>query len=167
MKLWIAKIPAEKAPHWISQWEWDTVRQMFRSYANALYLRDWWLGVDRNYIEPSDNDKGPYAQIAIINGAHRATLKLSKRWPLSTILFAKKQSLVHELIHCHLKPVGDVVQFDLRQVMGEAMYNALWNTFERLEEYCVDSLADAIAEMLPPYPVEPKPKLKPKRRRRK
>jgi hypothetical protein len=118
-------------------------RQKFVPYLvslkNQLNLKDW---------EAKISDEHPYtdnalAQVDMPFGRKLFIIRLSDAFLVST-REEQRRTLVHELIHVHFSPAHDLAMDQLEK--------ELKSPFQRMVEYGVDGLADAIAPFfkLPP-----------------
>jgi hypothetical protein len=105
-----------------------------RDLADRLGLRDWRVAVSDDPPE----DPGATASIECVEGRRLAILRLSDRF-LAGRPADQRQTVTHELIHCHLAPLDQVV-----------MAAGLSDPWVRvILEYAIDGLAAAVAPMLP------------------
>jgi hypothetical protein len=117
-----------------------------RDLAERLGLRDWRVAVSDDPPE----DPGATASIECVEGRRLAILRLSDQF-LAGRPAAQRQTMTHELIHCHLAP--------LDQVMMAAGLSDPW--VRVILEYAIDGLAAAVAPMLPLPPSAGPPELDP------
>jgi hypothetical protein len=78
---------------------------------------------------------------------YRADMRLSDRF-LRSAPEDQRYSLVHELLHLHLRGVA-LTSKGLRHHLSEAEFAWLDNRFEHEEELAVDALAELLAPFLP------------------
>lgn len=60
-----------------------------------------------------------------------------------------RQTIVHELVHCHFFGMWDSIRRDLLSQMSQDSYDLFTSNVERHMEYGVDAVADAIAKGMP------------------
>jgi hypothetical protein len=108
-----------------------------RKLADILHLRDWRVDVN----EESPADSNAWASCCPIEGRKCAEVRLSESF-LNDEKIDQRQTITHELLHCHLGPMWRVIEAE-----GNATAAA-----KLAMEYCVDGLADAIAPLLPEPP---------------
>ena len=112
-----------------------------RYLADHLELRDW-----RIHLADDPCDEPYVAEIKSVYGRKWATIYLSERWhELSPV--QQRQTLVHELIHCHFRLVESLAE-QAEMVMPRATYRLWYTNHEHGVEYAVDALAEAIAPFL-------------------
>jgi hypothetical protein len=125
----------------------DPRKQRFSAYlrrlADALKLSDWRVEIDDR---PPDSGRAT-AEVECVYGRRYAVVRLSERF-LEQSPGEQRNSLVHELIHCHLNPAAAMALDEMGD--GGAGH------FRRMLEYAVDGLADAIAPHMP-LPTEDPP----------
>ncbi len=121
---------------------WEEVYQVVGRLMKTMNLPHWRIKLSR---EPDDEDTG--ASIHPIDGQWVATMKLGIYWHTMTVA-DKRNSLVHELIHVHLQPMNDVMRLGLPVILGQPIYNTLWEPFRQQNEYAVDAISRFITEMI-------------------
>ena len=116
-----------------------------RQLADELGLRDWTFTI---LPEPVEDD-GAAAMILPVHGRKHAKLQVCADWPDYP---AKREAIVHELLHCHLACATDVIRLDLEAagLLTAAQHEWLWASFRRQIEYAVDGIAAAIARKCQP-----------------
>lgn len=114
-----------------------------RRAADEMELRDWTLDIGH---APSDEDTD--AQIRCTYGRKHATIFFAAGFR-GYDADRQRQTVAHELVHCHLHAACDQVNNDLATLLGKPAETAFKTSFERSLEYGVDALADAIAKHLP------------------
>ncbi len=121
-----------------------------RAIADLMELRDWTIQVDIRQPDTPDRADGAEwgASCRPIAGRKLATVTLhpcvrdDSREDL-------RQTVVHELIHCHFFGVWDTARQDLLGPLAQQTYDVLIAGLERNMEYGVDALADALAPHMP------------------
>lgn len=124
-----------------------------RWVANEIGLRDWTLQVavtkkiKRSPKTPDGQEWGatcrptPGRKFALI------TFAAERR---DDDLDELRQTVVHELVHCHFYGVWDTIRRDtLDLIDAQETYDTLIKGVERHMEYGVDAVADAIASYMP------------------
>lgn len=114
-----------------------------RSCADALGLRDWLVVVERT---PCDDES--LAQAYLVYGRKLARIRFCRSFRDCT-LEQVRQTVAHELIHCHFAAVDNMAEHDLKAHLGDAAAHVFFGSFRRQMEYGVDGLADAVAPGLP------------------
>ena len=125
----------------------------FRAIADQMGLRDWRFEIEwsdqlskPNYAADVEHDLG--AQMNCIPGRRvgETTFAFSARdQPLDEL----RQTVCHELLHCHFAAMWHQVRQDLLERLGQDAYDLFIASFERNMEYGVDAAATAWAEELP------------------
>jgi hypothetical protein len=123
-----------------------------RAIADEMSLRDWTFDV-----ELGDADEGKDARpdgsrwgasCAPVPGRKFATITLApgQREEDPAEL---RQTVVHELTHCHFFGLWDTVRNDTLLPLGQQTYDMFIANIERHMEYGVDAMADALAPHMP------------------
>lgn len=113
-----------------------------RCLADLLGLRDWTVALDVS------SDAGPYgATVERVYGRKIARVAVCPEFAAMPA-GEQRQTLVHELVHCHLGGAQDAARV-LGGVLSSEAYGAWWPLFDHQIEFAVDALADAIAPTLP------------------
>lgn len=133
-----------------------------RHCADEMGLRDWTFRVDLNVSESDlravdDHDGGSDvwgASCDPIRGRKYATIALGREMIgrlLDGELEEFRQTIIHELAHCHLTPLWEQIRLDLlgNNLMALSAYDVFMASAERNLEYAVDAFADAIAPRMP------------------
>ncbi len=108
-----------------------------------MELRDWRICL---LPEPAEDDS--CGQIKVIYGRKVAEMRVNSRFREYT-LENQRDTIIHELVHCHLESPCNMVQNDLEALLGSATDGVFWEGYKRQMEYAVDALAKAIAKHLP------------------
>jgi hypothetical protein len=128
-------------------------RKVFVEYVrwlkNDLGLRDYTIHLEYEAGEPEEGRGGVrVAHCACIDGAREATISF-----FSGIRYLPRdqvrESIVHELLHCHHDPCWRMVQSDLSEPLGKIAYYVFCDSYRRQMEFMVDGIAKAIAPRLP------------------
>jgi len=61
----------------------------------------------------------------------------------------QRNTIAHELVHCHLEPACDMIRRDLDDALGKKASRVVWGAYVRQIEYAVDGHAGAVAPALP------------------
>jgi hypothetical protein len=124
--------------------EWEELKRYVRAMADLLWLRDWTLIVSRE--EPGED--GWIACCEPITGRKAATLRFRndfrERDPET-----QRQTVVHELLHCHTAQPWHLVRVTLPKELGQSAYNLFCDAFRNELEYAVDAIADAVSGSFP------------------
>lgn len=64
----------------------------------------------------------------------------------------RKETVIHELLHCVLAQVSDVVDFQAAELLEDPVADALWASHEMASEYAIDSLSVGLAKVFPDLP---------------
>lgn len=105
-----------------------------RRIADMIAMRDWTVAISEE--APSGDDS--IASVNCCDGRKVATLRFSNGFFFDTRA-EQRQTVLHELIHCHFAPFYETAK---RKTRGDA-------TIHMLMEYAVDGLADGFAPLLP------------------
>lgn len=123
----------------------DPRRRRFGSYlrdlADRLGLRDWTVRV----LDGAPDTPDAVATVDCPSGRKIAAVNLSDGF-LDLSPAEQRQTLTHELVHCHFWPAYDLAH----QYLSEDAFAA----FRQALEYGVDGLADVLAPHLPVPPGE-------------
>lgn len=135
------------------------IDEYVRWCADAVGLRDWTLAVDITDdadLRATDDHDGTGqvwgAACAPIRGRKYATIKFGYEAIAGLEAGDRetfRQTLAHELTHCHFAPLWDQLRLDLLEHLGQATYNVFIASAERNLEYGVDAVGEAIAPALP------------------
>lgn len=128
--------------------QWEALGGYIRTVADSLGLRDWQFSVKR---EPCDDDS--QAEILCTYGRKHAEVRVGADW-MDCEPTRQRLVVVHELLHCHLDPIGKLAHNDLPQVLGQPASALLAEVVQRDIEFAVDGIAEAVAGFFP-EPVMP------------
>jgi hypothetical protein len=126
--------------------------EYIRWIADAMGLRDW-----RFELELGDASEGQAerpdgsrwgASCAPIPGRKVATITLAP-WQRDEERAELRQTVVHELTHCHFFGLWDTVRNDVLQPLGQLPYDIFVANVERHMEYGVGAMSDALASHMP------------------
>jgi hypothetical protein len=122
-------------------------RKVLDRYVTALVeamgLRDWHI-----CLSPVTAEDGSDAEIVVTFGRKEARVLISDSFREQDADH-QRNTLVHELLHCHLEPMSSMVERDLEDVLGKAADAVFSAGFERHLEYCVDGIAAILAPHMP------------------
>lgn len=122
----------------------EELKRYIRWVANEMLLADWTFDV--KWESPSDPDA--LANCTPIFGRKRATLRFCDDFR-NLVADEQRDTVVHELIHCHFAPAQCQVEKDLERHLGVQADQLFFESFKRNVEYAVDGLAGAIAKHMP------------------
>lgn len=122
----------------------DLMGEYIRELADTMGLRDWTVGIAH---DPPDADLECNAQVHIPTGRKMAMISFPPTW-MDRDPGEFRQTVVHELLHCHFAPLGWTVEHT-SPVLGMASYTLHYNAHQNAEEVAIDSIALAWAETLP------------------
>jgi hypothetical protein len=108
-----------------------------------LRLSDWTIELSR--VQAAADEA---ANIEAVYGQKRAVMCLGPTF-LNLSIEDQRQTVVHELIHCHLQAATDVVRRTNDYALSEEGAEIAWIGFMGEVEYATDGLADAVAPFLP------------------
>ncbi len=122
-----------------------------RWIADAMELRDWTI-----HLADAPCDPEYSAKVELTEGRKHATISFNPRFREGAAE-DQRQTIVHELVHCHFALPWRMVQTDLLQPLGQETYSIFCDSFRRTLEYGVDAVADAIAKHMPliEWPLRP------------
>lgn len=119
--------------------------------ARLLRIRNWAFRVMHH---PLDTDDSAIAKVEPI--PHRCIADIKLCWNFAQYPpEAKRQVLVHELLHCVIEPMIAIPRMSLCSQLGQPAYDVFWEVFRQQMEYAVDHLADVIAPHMPRYKFQP------------
>lgn len=117
-----------------------------RAIADEMGLRDWDVRLEDEPCEP-----GNAATCKLTFGRKLAKVYVEKDFRSAQTPEEQRDTIVHELVHCHFESMASMVRCDLERVLGRPMDDVFFNGFERQFEYGVDAVAvaGALARHLP------------------
>jgi hypothetical protein len=119
-----------------------------RVLANTLGLTDWEIEVDDDAAHlPADT----LARVNVPTGRRTARISLGAEYANCTPE-DQRNTLVHELLHCHFDTVSDLAERTLRRQLGAAAWDVYEEAQELLLEQAIDAVAVAVGEFLPVPP---------------
>lgn len=124
--------------------DFEEISTYLRACADLMELRDWTFNLA--YEEPKDDKSG--AAIECIYGRKWADVFIRGDAPERPIE-EFRQTIAHELVHCHLIVMWQMVQTDLLPHLGQTAYDLYCDAFRRGMEYAVEALSESIAPRLP------------------
>lgn len=114
-----------------------------RFVADAMELRDWTFVLSH---DPAPDDC--HAHITNTYGRKLAVIQVASDFR-SAPPEQQRQTICHELVHCHLESSTNMVLNDLSEHLGKQADWLFWESFKRQIEYGVDALASALAKHMP------------------
>ncbi len=125
----------------------DSLRRSLEAYihhlAALLRLADWRI---RLATEPAAD--GQNAQAYQPFDARRTYIRVRDGW-LDMEPEEQRDTIVHELLHLHLAEMSGMINDDTGELLDKAAYHILHEQYRLAEERAVDTLAGAIAPLLP------------------
>jgi hypothetical protein len=115
-----------------------------RTIADEMGLRDWDV-----QLEPEPCGDGNAAHMRATFGRKLAKISVEKDFKTAQTPEEQRDSIVHELVHCHFESMASMVRCDLERIVGQPTDQVFFNGFERQFEYGVDAMACALAKHLP------------------
>lgn len=121
-----------------------------RWIADEMGLRDWRFEIEWRDPEEDRHVSGHVrgASCDPVPGRRMATLGfddgIRKQDPEEL-----RETVVHELVHCHLAPLWAQLRQDLLSPFGQETYDAFLASVERNMEFGVDALSVALAKHMP------------------
>jgi hypothetical protein len=122
-----------------------------RAVADEMGLRDWTLNLEVD--SPDTPDGAPDgmrwgASCEPVPGRKAATITFDPchREAQPEDL---RETVVHELTHCHFFGVWDTIRRDLLRSLGQDSYDLFTAGVERHMEYGIDAIAEVIAKQMP------------------
>lgn len=131
----------------------NALGQYVRDLADMMGLRDWHLLL---LNEPTDNPEHA-ADIDVVYGRRAACIRFHADWAQADPS-ELRCTVVHELVHCHLNPMRNVLD-NIENAVGKMVYDPTYNALTDYIEYATDAISTAWAESLP-LPVKAAPKRK-------
>ena len=121
-----------------------------RWIADEMGLRDWRFEIEWREPEEVDEVEGHVrgASCEPVPGRRVATLGFGEHLR-EVDPEDLRETVVHELIHCHLAALWAQLRQDLLNPLGQETYNAFIASSERNMEFGVDALAAALAKHMP------------------
>lgn len=108
-----------------------------------MALRDWTIDLQR---QPCDDDCN--AQASLVYGRKIVRIRVSRDFR-GFDLERVRQTVVHELVHCHFAAADMQVEHDLPDHLGKQAAELFFDSFRRNMEYGVDAMAAALAPHMP------------------
>lgn len=115
----------------------------------ALRLQDWTISVD--WSKPA---KDALATCTPMGDSRHATVRLSAEF-LESSTALQSQTLVHEMVHCHLFAVDDLARASVEVAASKKAVAMFDVAFTSAIEQATDAFADAFAGLLPPLVLPP------------
>lgn len=115
-----------------------------RDVADRLRLSEWTFTLSPT---PPDRDDS-YACVLGTEGRRHATIRVCADFR-SLSPDAQRNTIVHELMHCHHDAATDVIRLTLPKLLPQHTYEAVWEPFRQQFEYMTDLLAAAFDRHMP------------------
>lgn len=109
-----------------------------------LRLSDWEIVID--FENPSPDTT--FATITRVRDQKRAILRLNPANFLSESAYDQRQTLVHELLHCHLFDVHEAAEVAVSAVKGSSHRKSLTKVVHSRVEQVTDALADSFVALM-------------------
>jgi hypothetical protein len=127
----------------------QTFEEWVRIVANTLNLTDWTIS-----LEWDDTLEDNYLARCIVQHArNEAKIILGKSF-LELSPSEKRDTIVHELLHCHFATVDEYVSDTIPVLIGKPAYTAWESAYDLMGERAIDNVAMAISAIgaipLPP-----------------
>lgn len=123
----------------------DALAAYVRGVADAVELRDWRFRVEGE--RPAFLSIDAAAACRPTRGRRFAALWFSDGW-WDGSPEERRQTVVHELLHCHFRPVDAVVE-GIQTNLGDAAWGVFDAAYQDAQEYAIDAVAEALARGLP------------------
>jgi hypothetical protein len=122
-----------------------------RYIADRMELRDWTIRVDHDSCDAKHTEGFQWqAKCSPVPGRKFAILTFDPSCFTDLNRHELRQTVVHELVHCHFYGLWDTVRQDSLDLIAEQdAYDVLIAGVRRHLEYGVDAVADAIAPRMP------------------
>ena len=128
------------------------VEEQVRVLQGLLRLGDWVVRLD--WSAPAGDDC--YAQITPNENSRHACLQISPLF-LGLPEEAQRQTLVHELLHCHVFDLHHCAELMLENCASRSAFRIAAEVLNARVEMLVDGLADVLSPMCPPIPYAAQP----------
>lgn len=116
----------------------------FREVADRIGLRDW--TIELNYEEETPVSSA-HASVECVYGRRLCVVHFGPSfWTQSRE--EQRNTVVHELVHCHLDPMDAVVR-DMETQLGSFVHSVLQDNHHRSVELAADAIATAVAWAFP------------------
>lgn len=121
----------------------EDLARYVRTIANMVGLRDYTVEV-----APETPSDGKVAECITEDGRASVALCFAgyfERLPPEE----QRHAVVHELLHVHFARPAATISSDMREFLSETEHRLAWAAYKRQVEHSVDTLATAIADLLP------------------
>jgi len=129
----------------------EAVNQYIASLQNILRLNDWTIIVD--WSEPCEDislaTNDPYEE------QKYALIKVSEKL-IEEPSWLQTQTLVHEMIHCHLQTMSDLAEYTVKSLSSKATNEIFLIAYNQVLELATDALADAFYPLVPQFAIPEK-----------
>jgi len=140
----------KRAAGWTPE-RWRAVEEYVAAAAPLLRLSDWTIRVLR---EPPEDDA--YATMTPLEQSRYADMRVADSF-LELPTAEQRQTLVHEMVHCHLfflHECAEAAFVELAAEMGRKAHKLAAKMFTNELERATDALADALGPLLPPFDLD-------------
>lgn len=117
--------------------------EYIRRVADLMELRDWTVSLSK---EPSP--EGISARVSVTYGRKLAWIQVAPAFR-DEHPDDQRQTIVHELVHCHVDAAYSMVLNDLEELLGKPADSIFLKGYKRQMEHGVDALASALAKRMP------------------
>lgn len=128
----------------------DAVEVYIKNLQKYLRLQDWTLVVD--WSEPCEDIS--IATFDPVEDQKYSVIRISEKF-LDLGMEMQTQTLVHELIHCHLQPMTDLAEYTVKSIASKSASNVFDIAMSQSCEFATDAIADAIAPLVPQFKLPP------------
>lgn len=128
------------------------LERYIRGIADAMGLRDWTLALAVETVGRSNapnRTEGEWGATSQSTPGRKHALITLPKDARALDREELRQTVVHELVHCHFACLWDTLRLDLGHILTEKVYWVWIAGVERAMEYGVDAVADAIAPRMP------------------
>ncbi len=121
----------------------DKIGPYIRELADLCGLRDWTI----NILDDPPANPGHAACVDVRYGRRWVNVSFHPDWAQERPE-SFRSTCVHELLHCHLKPMEWAVN-NVQDHLGVAVFSVFSHAYTDAEEMAIDAIATAWAESLP------------------
>lgn len=127
----------------MTQRDRKTLGEYVRAVADQLWLRDW-----KFHLMHEPCEEGKAGNVVCVEGQREANISLARHFS-ELDPEEQRETIIHELVHCHLEACWRMVQGDLDEPLGKVGYYVFCDAYRRNMELAVDALAKALAPHFP------------------
>lgn len=135
------------AGHSMRPEDWTVLGEYIRMNADRLGLKDWYLVLKH---EPPGSDDA-LAEIAVVKYRRFAHIRVCIEFRDLTT-WEQTNAVIHELMHCHLQAIPQILRETLPGQLGGATSHAILEAVHAEEERICDALATALTDPAGPIP---------------